>query len=105
MNSLSVILSYVVTVLPMFFGLVKWKSLPDKIAIHFALDGTPNGYAPKLIAVVLTPIILLVIQIVCVTTMKTTNTDTSSTISIIKTWIVPVVSMIVAVAIYRFALK
>ena len=105
MNTIAVYASYVVTVLPMLFGLAKWKSLPDKMAIHFGIDGNPNGYAPKLIPIVVVPILLVIVQYICVTALKGKRADIAPVVLLIETWIVPVVSIIVAVAIYRFALK
>lgn len=105
MNNISVYLSYVVTVLPMLFGLIKWKDLPDKIAIHFGLDGTPNGYASKFITVVLIPISMLIIQIICTAVEGKAGAGTSAMIKNVITWIVPVVSVVIAIIIYRFALK
>ena len=105
MNTIAVYASYVVTVLPMLFGLAKWKSLPDKMAIHFGIDGNPNGYAPKLVPVVIVPIFLLIVQFICVTAVNGKAANVSPIVLVIETWIVPVVSIIVAVSIYRFALK
>lgn len=105
MNIISNILSCVITVLPALFGMAKWNSLPDRMAIHFGIDGTPNGYAPKIIVVVLLPLFLLAIQILCLVALKHPKKEISQLTAIINTWVVPVVSIIVSVAIYRFALK
>lgn len=103
--NISLIASYVVTVIPMIFGLVKWNSLPNEMAIHFGLDGTPNGFAPKIVAVVVLPIILVALQAVVTLTTKQVDVSGNTLVPIIKTWIIPVVSIIVAIVIYRFALK
>lgn len=105
MNNILVYVSYVVTVLPMLFGLAKWKSLPDKMAIHFGVDGTPNGYAPKFVAVVLIPVLMLIVQIFCTITEGKAGANTSSVVKNIVTWIVPIVSVVIAIVIYRFAFK
>lgn len=105
MSNILVYASYVITVLPMIFGLVKWNSLPDKMAIHFGMDGTPNGYASKLVTVVIIPLSLLIIQFICIKALNKNKESIALGVAIIETWLVPVVSIIIAVVTYRFALK
>lgn len=105
MNNIMICLSYVVTIFPMIFGLAKWKSLPDKMAVHFSINGTPNGFAPKIVAVVVVPLLLVIIHFISTFVVKKSGSDTPFILMLIETWIVPVISIIVAIVIYRYALK
>ena len=39
-----IILTSIVTILPILIGLVLWNKLPDTIATHFGADNVPNGW-------------------------------------------------------------
>ena len=42
-----ILLTSIVTLLPIFIGLFLWKQLPDTVATHFGTDNQPNGYSSK----------------------------------------------------------
>lgn len=42
------------------FAVSTYSHLPEQIATHFALDGTPNGYSPRLLALALMPAFYLI---------------------------------------------
>ena len=46
-----ILLTSLVTLLPILIGILCWNRLPDTIATHFASDGTPNGFSSKTFAV------------------------------------------------------
>ena len=47
----TVILTSVITILPMFAGLVMWNKLPEKIPTHWGLSGEVDGWSGKPFAV------------------------------------------------------
>ena len=62
-----IILTSVVTVLPIVIGLLLWNRLPDMIATHFTFDNVANGWSSKPFTVLGIPIILTVLHLVAVT--------------------------------------
>ncbi|MED1724519.1 SdpI family protein [Brevibacillus parabrevis] len=42
-------------------GLICYPSMPDKMTIHWGMNGEPNGFAPKLLGVSFVPIMMVVI--------------------------------------------
>ena len=62
-----IILTSVVTVLPIVIGLLLWNRLPDTIATHFTFDNVANGWSSKPFTVLGLPIILTVLHLVAVT--------------------------------------
>ena len=62
-----IILTSVVTVLPIVIGLLLWNRLPDMIAAHFTFDNVANGWSSKPFTVLGIPIILTVLHLVAVT--------------------------------------
>ena len=53
------IISSIVLLLPIVFGLIKWSALPDQMAVHFNLSGQADGWASKGFAVFGFPLMLL----------------------------------------------
>ena len=46
-----IITTSLITLLPILIGILCWNRLPDTVATHFSSDGTPNGFSPKIFAV------------------------------------------------------
>ena len=42
-NKRKIIISSLITLLPMVFGLIFWKELPEQMATHWGIDGTADG--------------------------------------------------------------
>ena len=40
----TLILTSVITLLPIFIGLLLWRQLPASVATHFGVDNQPDGY-------------------------------------------------------------
>lgn len=63
------IVTSVVCLLPIAFGLYLWNKLPDYMAIHFDLYNNPDNFVSKEYAVFLLPVIMAAIQFLyCVIT-------------------------------------
>ena len=43
-NKKLLLLTSVITLLPVFIGLFLWNQLPDSVATHFGLNNQPDGY-------------------------------------------------------------
>ncbi|NOY10530.1 MAG: DUF1648 domain-containing protein [Archaeoglobi archaeon] len=43
---------------------LSWNSLPDVVAIHFAMDGTPDGFAGKVVGILVIPIAMMLAMMV-----------------------------------------
>ena len=50
-NKKMLLLTSIITLLPVFIGLFLWNQLPDSVATHFGLDNQPDGYSSKAFAV------------------------------------------------------
>ena len=92
----SVIITCLLTLAPLFAGLVLWNRLPERIATHFGMDGTPNGWSGKLFAVFGLPVFLLFIQLICVfvTSADPKGKNISDKAYQAILWIVPASSLI-----------
>lgn len=59
------IITSVVCLLPMLFGLSIWNSLPDTMAIHFNIYGEADGFASKGFVVFGLPVLMVLLQLIC----------------------------------------
>lgn len=42
---------------------LSWNSLPDVVAIHFAMDGTPDGFAGKVVGILVIPSVIMLAMV------------------------------------------
>ena len=94
----------VVILLPAIFGLLMWEHLPAQMTTHFGVNG-PDGMTGRLFAVVGMPLILLVVQWLCLLlTAKDIKGDPqNSKVLSMVIWIIPVLSLFTGAMIYAAA--
>ena len=101
-----IIITIVVTLLPILAGVILWNRLPDQIATHWGMDGAANGWSSKAFAVFGTPCILTVIQVIMLFIVL--NDPKKKNIHRkpmgIVFWMVPVISLVVSGVVYVTAL-
>ena len=104
-NVIKAIISSVVILLPIIFGVIRWDSLPDTITTHFGADGTPDGASSKAFAVFALPLIILALHWVCVLTTFLTNRKNgqSDKVYTLIFFIMPMISIFVSALIYATA--
>ena len=104
-NILKAIISSVIILLPIIFGIIFWDSLPDTITTHFGADGTPDGASSKAFAVFALPLIMLALHWVCVLTTFLTNRKNgqSDKVYTLLFFIMPMISIFVSALIYATA--
>ncbi len=61
-NKFKLIITSIITILPMVAGVILWDKLPQEIPTHFGIDGTPDQYSSKPFAVFFLPLFLLFIH-------------------------------------------
>ncbi len=105
-NKKTLILTSIVTLLPILIGLALWDKLPDTIPTHFGMDGTPNGWSSKPFTVFGIPCLMLLFHLLCVggTSMDPKYDQMSDKLFAIVLWICPACSLLVVVASYGSAL-
>ena len=98
----TLILSSLVTLIPLVIGCILWKQLPDVIPTHFGMDGTPNGWSSKTFTVFGLPLLMLFFHLLCIgiTTQDPKYENMSGKLFGLIVWLIPVISLIVVVACY-----
>ncbi|MBP3493535.1 MAG: SdpI family protein [Oscillospiraceae bacterium] len=94
-----IILTSLLTLLPIAAGLLLWNKLPAQIAIHFAADGTPDNWASKLVAVVGLPLLVTALHLLCIamTAIDPKHKNHDARQLTLMLWICPMVSALVSV--------
>ncbi len=106
-NKWTVILSSVVTLLPIIYGLLVWDQLPESMVSHWGGDGVADGMAPKGFMVFGMPLIFLAVHWLCMLgmTLDKKNTQHNKKIVAIIFWMMPVLSIAISTAMYSIALE
>ena len=94
----TLILTTIITLLPILVGLFYWNQLPDKMATHFDLEGTPNGWSSKWFALIGIPAFLAVVNALCTILTETDPRRHKYPEKMMKLvyWICPVISWLCA---------
>jgi uncharacterized membrane protein len=105
-NKFKLIVSSVIILLPILFGVILWDALPDQIATHWGVNGEPDAWSSKASAVFLMPAFLLVLHLICIfaTSSDKMNRNQSLKLMGLTYWLVPAVSLAVNGLTYATAL-
>jgi uncharacterized membrane protein len=106
-NKGKAIISSIVILLPILFGLALWDRLPANMVSHWGADGVADSTMPKVFMVFGVPVILLALQwlMLLTETFLQKNKPQNQKIVAIVYWIIPAVSLAVHVFIYSVALE
>ena len=106
-NKRTVILTTILTLLPIAAGLILWNKLPDQMAIHFNAANKPDNWASKPFAVVGMPAIIAVIHLVClfVTANDPKKQNITGVMKTLMLWICPFISWLCAGMTIGYALE
>ena len=104
-NKGKLILSSLVTLLPAVLGLLLWEQLPERVATHWGIDGTPDGWSGRW-AIFVLPLVLLAAQWLCVliTLKDPKNEDQNPKAFALVIWIIPALSLLMMGFTYFVAL-
>ena len=100
------IISSLVILLPIVFGLLLWNQLPDTFATHWGVDGQPDGWSSKAFAVFVMPILLVAMQFFCLWITEKTNRGNEQSPKVMNLifCIMPVLSLLCNGMVYAIAL-
>lgn len=105
-NKGTLILTSIVTLIPMLIGLLLWNQLPDTIPTHWDINGEIDGWSSKAFAVFCFPGLLLAVHWLCVFAScadpKSKNYHPKM-ISLVL-WICPVLGLVLNSLVYTAAL-
>lgn len=65
-TKLNIILSCIVLLSPMIFGMIVWNKLPESMPIHWGVNGEADRWSSKPFAVFVLPLLILAIHGICI---------------------------------------
>ena len=66
----TLLVTCIVILLPMFFGLALWNRLPERMPTHFDFSGTADDYSGRPFAVIGLPLFILAMQLFCAVMLR-----------------------------------
>ena len=105
-TKLNIILSCIVLLSPMIFGMIVWNKLPESMPIHWGVHGEVNGWSSKPFAVFVLPLLILAIHGVCIFASRKDfrNKKQSPKVMGLVLWICPLLSLLANSLTYAVAL-
>ena len=101
-----IIITVLITLLPVLVGLILWNRLPDQIPTHFNGAGVPDGFSSKPVAVFGLPVFLAAMQFFmpAFTAADPRHKNISNKVFKIILLIIPTLSVLIHILIYAYAL-
>ena len=104
MKNSRVLLPNLISLLPIVYGGLLWQYLPQQLPIHFGINGQPDQYAPKLIAVIGLSVLIIVVNYVIIRSMKHKGSDNQKVFTVII-WSLPLLLNVVQIVTFMYALN
>ncbi len=104
-NKFQVILSSIVILFPVLFGLIMWNELPDTMTTHWGADGNADGVSAKPFAVFGLPVMLLITHLVCLlfTALDQKQKGQNKKALRVIFWLIPLISLFANGSVYAIA--
>ena len=95
-NKKQLLLSSFIILLPIIVGLLLWNILPERIAVHWGMEGEVDGWSGKKFAIFVMPVIMLILHWLCIfiIALDPKNKKQSNKVFNMVLWIIPITSLI-----------
>ena len=103
----TLIVTSVITMLPVLAGIVLWDKLPEQIPMHFNAAGEVDGWASKAVGVFVIPAFLVAVEWLCAIgsfKMDPKAGNINEKVMGLVLWFIPVLSVLMHVLVYGTAL-
>ena len=100
------VISSILILLPIVFGLIMWDQLPDTMTTHWGADGQADGFSSKAFAIFFLSLFLLGMHLFCVWITDLTNRGNEQNFKVMNMifWIMPVISFMSNGMVYAIAM-
>ena len=103
----TLIITTIITLLPILAGLILWNKLPEQIPMHFNAAGEVDGWASKPVGVFVMPLVLVAIEWLCAIgsfKMDPKANNLNEKVMGLVLWFIPALSVLMSVLVYGTAL-
>lgn len=100
------VITSLIILIPIVVGIVLWDKLPEQLPTHWGVNGQPDNYTSKFVAVYGMPALLLLIHWACIffTSLDPKNKDIDKKPLMLVFWICPVVSILAVTMVYSVSM-
>lgn len=96
-NKRTLMLTVGICLLPIILGMVLYNKLPEQMPIHFTINDIPDNYAPKNFALFGIPVIMAIVQAICLIFINKVNRlkdiEKPKILKIFE-WFIPIVTVL-----------
>ena len=105
-NKKLLLITSLLTLLPIPIGLLLWNRFPETIAIHFGITGQADGFSSVPYAVFVPPLLILAVHWLCIlaTALDKSNKERNQKLQSIVLWIIPLISNLCSGCMFALAL-
>ena len=105
-NKKLLVITSLLTLLPIPVGLLLWDKFPETMAIHFGFTGQADGFASVPFAVFVLPLCLLLGHWVCIffTALDKGNKNRNQKLQTIVLWVIPLIGNLSCLGMYALSL-
>ena len=105
-NKATLILTSLLTLLPIPVGLLLWDQFPEVMTIHWGITGQADGFASAPMTVLGLPVLMLALHWLCIffTSLDKKNRGRNQKMFRVVLWTIPVISNLSLLGLYAFAL-
>lgn len=105
-NLPKLIITSLITLIPIVIGLILWDKLPEQVPVHWDINGAVDDYTSKTQAVFLMPLVLVAFHWICVvgTSLDPKKQNINDKMFTLVLWIIPVISLLCNSFVYATAL-
>lgn len=102
----TLIVSSLITLLPIFIGLLLLDRFPEKMVTHWGITGEADGWSSVPFAVFFPPLLMLAVQWLCIwfTSRDPGNQNRNRKVQSLVLWIIPIISNLSSYLMYALAL-
>lgn len=106
-NKWLLVVTCIIILLPILAGVILWNDLPTNMPMHWGVNGQVDGYAPKAVAVFVTPAALTAFQLLCffVSGKDPKAKDNTPKAMSLVLWLIPIISLAMSTFTYLVALE
>ena len=105
-TKLNIILSCILLLSPIIFGMIVWNKLPESMPIHWGVNGEADRWSSKPFAVFVLPLLILAIHGICIFASRKDfrNKKQSPKVMGLVLWICPLLSVMANSLTYAISL-
>ena len=106
-NKIKLLVSSLVVLLPIVYGLIMWDKLPDPMPSHWNINGKVDDYTSKQVGIILVPAIMLLVHWFCIfaTFLDSKNKNQSSKVLNLVYYLAPIISISVSGIMYSSVME